>query len=176
MCSCSVPALNLTSDTALTQAQNPDLVPSTSFPTPGVLIEVTKEDGSVISSFVGVLPPDRRRIGAFSVPTCVCLQRDFSAPSDSPLTAVQRSERSPAPSPECRAHRNRVRRLPLRALQSPVRLLPLPYLRWEHPDLSRTSADIPVASGLRLGTRSSSSVNNRCKPAGPYHSSIAGPQ
>ena len=50
---CSVPALNLTSDTGLTRAQNdPMLVSSTSFTSPGILIETVGKDG-VSYSYTG---------------------------------------------------------------------------------------------------------------------------
>ena len=49
-----MPALNLTSDTALTQAQNSDFVSSTAFSAPGILIEATEANGSTVSIFTGV--------------------------------------------------------------------------------------------------------------------------
>ena len=54
---CSVPNLNLTSDTGLTRAQDPLLVASTSFSSPGILIETTGKDGAVY--FSGEAPVSR---------------------------------------------------------------------------------------------------------------------
>jgi len=53
-CACSVPALNLTSDTGLTRAQNdPMLVSSTAFSSPGILIETKAKDGAINYSYTG---------------------------------------------------------------------------------------------------------------------------